>query len=605
MSFSARLSLILWHYTVAQAELLRHFDVNHSILVSSGHSQRLSCCGKTASRAIGEDLLNLVSHYKFLALKVFYFAGSVNKRLFKCLPKEHHARRAKSQTGILPFLTGDVTFNDASQQQQAVQYKYKFSSHLHNFMATKSNFGHWHGDEAVSKDGAPSAHSAPKSIVRRIGSSQNSSPGLRRPRAEHISLTSASIQPDSIEFSTTQRTSFINLYGPQGLVPTAPVESASSDQYSAAACQMEDTATAQRLSCGSKRSGHIFSTEECANGNAPAELKTLGQSRRPSPLSSLRSWKQNITHVKHGALIIITDIFTVAAVNFNVWPSCVPFLEASHILRHCPQHHCCSALYPTLTVKYLKVHFSNAWGRYISIVCLRISNMDNFKWHYQITHLLRSPTSSYFAARAQHHINIAHSGLQIGPPNSSQHDHFASAYFMQIALRFAHRLFRFTVQVLHPVDQISSRVAMLHAVDVTAARSSNARFLAATFVLILVSDHVKALWEYEQAHQLYPSILRILTGLYKYSNILFSSLILILLSMSLRKFRLSTLKKYKLFGFRTTRELLSQYEARGHKSQQAPLFAVTDFSQVFNDNSYLAWSLSSALFGMGASQKRS
>ena len=172
-----------------------------------------------------------------------------------------------------------------------------YSSHLHHFTTT-SNLGRWHDDEAVSKDGAPSAHSAPKSIVRRIGSSQNSSPGLRRPRAEHISLTSASIQPDSIEFSTTQRTSFLNLYGPQGLVPTALVEGASSDQYPAAVCPMEGNATAQKLSCGSKHSGSYISTEECANGNAPEEFKILGQSRRPSPLSSLRPRKHKYTHVK-------------------------------------------------------------------------------------------------------------------------------------------------------------------------------------------------------------------------------------------------------------------------------------------------------------------
>ena len=80
--------------------------------------------------------------------------------------------------------------------------------------------------------------------------------------------------------------------------------------------------------------------------------------------------------------------------------------------------------------------------------------------------------------------------------------------------------------------------------------------------------------------------------------------------MSLRKFRLSTLKKYTLFGFRTTRQLLSQYEARGHKSQQAPLFAVTDFSHYqYHD---IKFSMTTRTLrgqclqpSLGASQKRS
>ena len=38
-----------------------------------------------------------------------------------------------------------------------------YSSHFHHFTTT-SNLGQWHDDEAVSKDGAPSAHSAPKSL---------------------------------------------------------------------------------------------------------------------------------------------------------------------------------------------------------------------------------------------------------------------------------------------------------------------------------------------------------------------------------------------------------------------------------------------------------
>ncbi len=142
-----------------------------------------------------------------------------------------------------------------------------------------------------------SAHSAPKSFVCRLEVHQIAHQGLRRPREEHISLTQASIQPDSIEFSITKRTSFINHSGPQNLVPTAPVESVSYDQYPAAACQMGGKATAQKLSCGSKHSGSYISTEECTNGKVPEEFKILGRSRRPSPLSSLRSRKQKFTHV--------------------------------------------------------------------------------------------------------------------------------------------------------------------------------------------------------------------------------------------------------------------------------------------------------------------
>ena len=172
-----------------------------------------------------------------------------------------------------------------------------YSSHLHH-LTTTSNLGSMAWWRSFFEGRCTECALSTEVFVCRIGRSQNCSPWLRRPRAEHIPLTQASIQPGSIEFSITSRTCFINLYGPQGLVPTALVEGASSDQYPAAVCQMEGNATAQKLSCGSKHSGSYISTEECANGNAPEEFKILGQSRRPSPLSSLRPRKHKYTHVK-------------------------------------------------------------------------------------------------------------------------------------------------------------------------------------------------------------------------------------------------------------------------------------------------------------------
>lgn len=114
-------------------------------------------------------------------------------------------------------------------------------------------------------------------------------------------------------------------------------------------------------------------------------------------------------------------------------------------------------------------------------------------------------------------------------------------------------------QVPHPVDLNSVRVAvMLTAIEATAARSSNARSQAATFAPISVFDLFESLWEVEPALQLYSSVLQIFTGLQKDFSYSFSSLMLILLNCGYAiNVRLSTSRKYKLTGFRTTRALLS------------------------------------------------
>ena len=114
-------------------------------------------------------------------------------------------------------------------------------------------------------------------------------------------------------------------------------------------------------------------------------------------------------------------------------------------------------------------------------------------------------------------------------------------------------------QVPHPVDLNSVRVAvMLTAIEATAARSSNARSHAATFAPISVFDLFESLWEVEPALQLYSSVLQIFTGLQKDFSYSFSSLMLILLNCGYAiNVRLSTSRKYKLTGFRTTRALLS------------------------------------------------
>ena len=190
-------------------------------------------------------------------------------------------------------------------------------------MTTLSDFGHGHGYEAVSKDGAPSAHSAPKSFFCEIGSSKISSQWLRRPRAEHISLMKASIQPDSIEFSIKQTPNCINQFGPQGLVTSAQVKSTSSDQYPAVVSHMGGNASAQKLCCGSKHNGSYISTEECAQGNAPEELKILGRSLRPSPLSSLRPRKPRyLTHFNQSESTIFHLQFIFQG-QFLFQPLCV------------------------------------------------------------------------------------------------------------------------------------------------------------------------------------------------------------------------------------------------------------------------------------------
>ena len=99
---------------------------------------------------------------------------------------------------------------------------------------------------------------------------------------------------------------------------------------------------------------------------------------------------------------------------------------------------------------------------------------------------------------------------------------------------------------------------MLTAIEATAARSSNARSHAATFAPISVFDLFESLWEVEPALQLYSSVLQIFTGLQKDFSYSFSSLMLILLNCGYAiNVRLSTSRKYKLTGFRTTRVLLS------------------------------------------------
>lgn len=107
-------------------------------------------------------------------------------------------------------------------------------------------------------------------------------------------------------------------------------------------------------------------------------------------------------------------------------------------IHYCPQQHCCTANYSIIP----RCKFSDTLGMYISIVCLIAKSMDTHtSGIFKLNIWLRYSTSSYFVARAQHHITTAQLGFQIGLSYSSQHEHFASAYFMHFALRFAHRLY--------------------------------------------------------------------------------------------------------------------------------------------------------------------
>ena len=189
-----------------------------------------------------------------------------------------------------------------------------YSSHLHH-LTTTSNLGRWHDDEAVSKDGAPSAHSAPKSLFAGLEVHKFAHHGYDDPEQNISRLLKHRFSLALLSLVSHQELASPISTDLRVLSQQRSSKGASSDQYPAAVCQMEGNATAQKLSCGSKHSGSYISTEECANGNAPEEFKILGQSRRPSPLSSLRPRKHKYTHVKYGASILFISIFNITVVN--------------------------------------------------------------------------------------------------------------------------------------------------------------------------------------------------------------------------------------------------------------------------------------------------
>ena len=147
---------------------------------------------------------------------------------------------------------------------------------------------------------------------------------------------------------------------------------------------MEGNATAQKLSCGSKHSGSYISTEECANGNAPEEFKILGQSRRPSPLSSLRPRKHKYTHVKkvHRYFSSASSILRSLTV-VNLWPSCVQiFHESCHIYIIVRSN--IAALRSTrLSQGKVFRHFGHI---YFDCLLNRKEYGHTYKWHFQIKH---------------------------------------------------------------------------------------------------------------------------------------------------------------------------------------------------------------------------
>ena len=182
-----------------------------------------------------------------------------------------------------------------------------YSSHLHH-LTTTSHLGRWHDDEAVSKDGAPSAHSAPSLCLQDWKFTQIAHHGYDDPE-QNISrllkhqfslalLSSVSHQELASSISTDLRVLS------QQRSSKAPHPTITLQQFA----QWKATLLHKKLGCGSKHSGSYISTEECANGNAPEEFKILGQSRRPSPLSSLRPRKQKLTHVLNVASILFIGI---------------------------------------------------------------------------------------------------------------------------------------------------------------------------------------------------------------------------------------------------------------------------------------------------------
>ena len=314
-----------------------------------------------------------------------------------------------------------------------------YSSHLHH-LTTTSHLGRWHDDEAVSKDGAPSAHSAPKSLFAGLEVHKIAHHGYDDPE-QNISrllkhqfslalLSSVSHQELASSISTDLRV-LSQQRSSKAPHPTNTLQQFA--QWKATLLHknlvaVRNAAVSFLLRRSAPTATRRRSSRFLANLAGQVHFLVYG-------LGSTNTRMSNTVHRFFSSASSILRSLTL----LTLWPSCVNFFFTKHatytLLSAATLLHCEVLDYP-------KVKFSDTLGIYISIVCLIAKSMDTHtSGIFKLNILLRYSTSSYFVARAQHHITTAQLGFQICLSYSSQHEHFASAYFMHLALRFAHRLY--------------------------------------------------------------------------------------------------------------------------------------------------------------------
>jgi len=548
MLFSARLSYLLWPSAVAHANMLRNrlplsglgpytpYELfynkrprvdrlrifgcdcykllpTYPKIPGQMARKRLIYCGETADR-VGYRVFDPVTYKFSTEIELIFDEHSARKRINSLY--EYDARRdlqKKGKLSKLPLLADDFASRDTAQE--AVRNVFSSSS-TSNITDSENGEGR---DEVVSKKGAASDDSLPKSIASESGSPHSK---------KRVSPASASNQPGSpnsehsnVEFSTSAS----NEKRPTTLASSEYEGIDSSTPYhGAASCKMGGKATSQELESDCKHDKVPALTEESDDEYEPEEFKIHGQSLRPGRLPSLRPRKTQVDYDLseiEGASILLNDS---EAELYG--PLTKDSLEAERNRSRLDPRH------PRRPLRHLPVGqiekdtpAFKAFRKYALDSDIMIKLVDNPKqvgkpsWQryqkYQPACTLReiielSATSSDPAIRAwqidKAHKDIIFDSLR-GYILYPQHEHNASGHFVD-AGRLARKLGTINIHALYSSAEIDlARTKMIEDLaDVHstsfAVHMAEAKDREAKSVPLRFHDQIKSLWEYDFALQL-------------------------------------------------------------------------------------------------------
>ena len=220
-----------------------------------------------------------------------------------------------------------------------------YSSHLHH-LTTTSTLGRWHDDEAVSKDGAPSAHSAPKSLFAGLEVHNIAHHGYDDPE-QNISrllkhqfslalLSSVSHQELASSISTDLRVLS------QQRSSKAPHPTNTLQQFA----QWKATLLHKNLAVVRNTAVPIFLRRSAPTATRRRSSRFLANLAGQVHflvygLGSTNTRMSNKVHRFFSSASSILRSLTL----LTLWPSCVNFSRSMPHIHYCPQQHCCTAKY--------------------------------------------------------------------------------------------------------------------------------------------------------------------------------------------------------------------------------------------------------------------